>query len=77
VLRERVLRTECYHRATAAGILWSIVEEAARRWLLALPPQERAWVPHAYCDRSDGWLGMMHEVETLCGAKQTPSFEPF
>jgi hypothetical protein len=42
--------------------MWSIAEEAGRRWIAACTNQERGWVPR----RGRGsWLGLMWEVESL------------
>jgi hypothetical protein len=42
--------------------MWSIAEEAGRRWVLSCTDQERGWVPR--CGR-ESWLGLMWEVESL------------
>eukprot|EP01046_Picozoa_sp_COSAG06_P012758 COSAG06_NODE_759_length_12508_cov_9.809171_3_plen_332_part_00 len=41
---------------------WSIVQEAARRWLMQCTDQERGWVPRR---GRESWLGLMWEVEVL------------
>jgi hypothetical protein len=58
------------HRTTASGTaaaaqqaeVWSIIEEAARRWIAACTDQEQGWVPRRGRER---WLGLMWEVEAL------------
>jgi hypothetical protein len=60
------------HRTTAASggtaaaaqqaEMWSIAEEAARRWIANCPDQERGWVPRR---GRESWLGLMWEVESL------------
>ena len=45
----------------AAGT-WSLVEEAARRWLAACTEAERKWVPKR---AGDCWLGLMYELRRL------------
>lgn len=48
---------------TARAETWSIVQEAARRWLLTTcNDQERGWVP---CRRLENQLDLMREVELL------------
>lgn len=42
--------------------MWSIVSEAARRWLASCPAVERGWVPRR---AGDCWLGLMHELQRL------------
>ena len=42
--------------------MWSIVEEAGRRWIADCTNQEQGWVPRRGRER---WLGMMWEVESL------------
>eukprot|EP01047_Picozoa_sp_COSAG01_P054511 COSAG01_NODE_5965_length_3929_cov_4.932898_2_plen_249_part_00 len=49
--------------AAAAPQMWSIVSEAARRWVAGRPDEQRRWVPRR---ASDCWLGLMHEVGLLC-----------
>jgi hypothetical protein len=48
--------------ATAQQETWSIIEEAARRWIATCTDQERGWVPRRGRER---WLGLMWEVEAL------------
>ena len=53
--------------ATAEGaegmwLMWSIAEEAGRRWLEERSEQERGWVPRR---RGESWLGLMWEVALL------------
>ena len=47
--------------------VWSIVQEAARRWLEGCSDQERGWVPRL---GRESWLWLMREVETLRRAAQ-------
>lgn len=62
---------------------WSVVEEAARRWIMKCSDQERGWVPRReIVDESlqpAGWerfLGLMREIETLrCAAMFGQSLE--
>ena len=42
--------------------LWSIVQEAARRWIVRCTEQESGWVPRR---NSESWLGLVREVELL------------
>ena len=42
--------------------MWSIAEEAARRWIADCNEQERSWVPRR---GRESWLGLMWEVEVL------------
>jgi hypothetical protein len=42
---------------------WSVVDEAARRWLAAQPEAERARVPRRV--GVDSWLGLKHELMML------------
>eukprot|EP01046_Picozoa_sp_COSAG06_P017721 COSAG06_NODE_1212_length_10244_cov_2.817447_5_plen_241_part_00 len=42
--------------------MWSIVEEAGRRWIAGCTDQERGWVPRR---GRESWLGLMWEVEVL------------
>jgi hypothetical protein len=42
--------------------MWSIAEEAARRWIADCTEQERNWVPRR---GRESWLGLMWEVESL------------
>ena len=42
--------------------MWSIAEEAARRWIADCTKQERGWVPRR---GRESWLGLMWEVEVL------------
>ena len=42
--------------------LWSIAEEAARRWIANCTDQECGWVPRR---GRESWLGLMWEVESL------------
>jgi hypothetical protein len=42
--------------------MWSIVEEAARRWIATCTHQERGWVPRR---GRESWLGLMWEVQSL------------
>eukprot|EP01046_Picozoa_sp_COSAG06_P032103 COSAG06_NODE_3183_length_5718_cov_83.394910_4_plen_336_part_00 len=42
--------------------MWSIAEEAARRWIADCIDQERGWVPRR---GRESWLGLMWEVEVL------------
>ena len=42
--------------------MWSIVEEAGRRWIAACTDEERGWVPRR---GRESWLGLMWEVESL------------
>jgi hypothetical protein len=42
--------------------MWSIAEEAARRWIADCTEQERGWVPRR---GRESWLGLMWEVESL------------
>ena len=42
--------------------MWSIAEEAARRWIATCTDQERGWVPRRGRER---WLGLMWEVQSL------------
>jgi hypothetical protein len=42
--------------------MWSIAEEAARRWIADCNEQERNWVPR---HGRESWLGLMWEVEVL------------
>jgi hypothetical protein len=39
--------------------MWSIAEEAARRWIANRTDQERGWVPRR---GRESWLGLMWEV---------------
>ena len=48
--------------ATEAAEMWSIVEEAGRRWIAGCTDQERGWVPRR---GRESWLGLMWEVEVL------------
>jgi hypothetical protein len=50
--------------AATAGApdLWSIGEEAARRWIAGCTDQERGWVPRR---GRESWLGLMWEVQSL------------
>eukprot|EP01046_Picozoa_sp_COSAG06_P034048 COSAG06_NODE_3529_length_5226_cov_6.215526_3_plen_305_part_00 len=41
---------------------WSIIDEAARRWIATCTNQERGWVPR---HGRESWLGLMWEVEAL------------
>ena len=41
---------------------WSMVQEAARRWVAACPEAERRRVPRR---EGDCWLGLMHEAQAL------------
>jgi hypothetical protein len=41
---------------------WSIIEEAARQWIVACTDQEQGWVPR---HGRESWLGLMWEVEAL------------
>ena len=41
---------------------WSMVQEAARRWVAACPEAERRRVPRR---EGDSWLGLMHEAQAL------------
>jgi hypothetical protein len=59
------------HRCSASGggaaspqqaEMWSIAEEAARRWIASCTDQERGWVPRR---GRESWLGLMWEVESL------------
>jgi hypothetical protein len=52
---------------------WSIVAEAARRQLLALPAQVRGWVPRR---GRESWLRLLHEAELLCLPKMFVSAGP-
>jgi hypothetical protein len=47
---------------------WSIVSEAARRWVAACPAQQRGWGPNR---PQDCWLGLLHELHEL---RQPPVF---
>jgi hypothetical protein len=57
-------------RTTAAGgaaaaeatEMWSIIQEAARRWIATCTDQEQGWVPRR---GRESWLGLMWEVESL------------
>ena len=52
---------------------WSVVEEAARRWIAKRSYQERGWVPRREMER---FLGLMREIETLrCAAMFGQSLE--
>jgi hypothetical protein len=42
--------------------MWSIIQEAARRWIATCTDQERGWVPRR---RGESWLGLMWEVALL------------
>eukprot|EP01046_Picozoa_sp_COSAG06_P013317 COSAG06_NODE_803_length_12172_cov_16.477595_5_plen_322_part_00 len=42
--------------------MWSIVEEAGRRWIADCTNQEQGWVPRR---GRESWLGLMWEVEAL------------
>jgi hypothetical protein len=42
--------------------MWSIAEEAARRWIITCTNQERGWVPRR---GRESWLGLMWEVQVL------------
>jgi hypothetical protein len=42
--------------------MWSIAEEAARRWIATCTNQERNWVPRR---GRESWLGLMWEVQSL------------
>jgi hypothetical protein len=42
--------------------MWSIVEEAARRWIADCTVQERGWVSRR---GRESWLGLMWEVQSL------------
>eukprot|EP01046_Picozoa_sp_COSAG06_P013940 COSAG06_NODE_852_length_11954_cov_6.453986_9_plen_212_part_01 len=42
--------------------MWSISEEAARRWIINCTDQEQCWVPRR---GRESWLGLMWEVESL------------
>ena len=48
--------------AAEATEMWSIIEEAARRWIANCTDQERGWVPRR---GRESWLGLMWEVEVL------------
>ena len=50
--------------AATAGApdLWSLVEEAACRWIADCTDQEQGWVPRR---GRESWLGLMWEVESL------------
>jgi hypothetical protein len=62
------------HRTTASGgtaaaaatagapDLWSLVEEAACRWIADCTDQERGWAPRR---GRESWLGLMWEVQSL------------
>eukprot|EP01046_Picozoa_sp_COSAG06_P014854 COSAG06_NODE_933_length_11441_cov_12.056075_4_plen_295_part_00 len=58
------------HRRSASGTaaatqqteLWSIIQEAARRWTATCTDQERGWVPRR---GRESWLGLMWEVQML------------
>ena len=59
-------RTAASGGGTAAAAqhaeMWSIIEEAARRWIATCTHQERGWVPRR---GRESWLGLMWEVESL------------
>jgi hypothetical protein len=42
--------------------VWSIIQEAARRWIASCTEQEQGWVPRRGWE---SWLGLMWEVESL------------
>eukprot|EP01046_Picozoa_sp_COSAG06_P023006 COSAG06_NODE_1811_length_8317_cov_7.969944_5_plen_332_part_00 len=42
--------------------VWSIIQEAARRWIASCTEQEQGWVPRR---GRESWLGLMWEVESL------------
>eukprot|EP01046_Picozoa_sp_COSAG06_P003938 COSAG06_NODE_158_length_21760_cov_36.036979_6_plen_319_part_00 len=42
--------------------MWSIIQEAARQWIVRCTDQERGWVPRR---GRESWLGLMREVESL------------
>jgi hypothetical protein len=42
--------------------MWSIAEEAARRWIITCTNQERGWVPRR---GRASWLGLMWELQVL------------
>jgi hypothetical protein len=48
--------------AAAETEMWSITEEAARRWIADCTDQERSWVPRR---GRESWLGLMWEVQVL------------
>jgi hypothetical protein len=48
--------------ATQQAEMWSIAEEAARRWIATCTNQERNWVPRR---GRESWLGLMWEVQSL------------
>jgi hypothetical protein len=59
------------HRTAASGSaaaesqqaeMWSIIAEAARRWITSCTSQEQGWVPRR---GRESWLGLMWEVESL------------
>lgn len=44
---------------------WSIVDECARRWLVARPLAQRSWLPRCWEEGQESRLGLMHEVLRL------------
>ena len=50
---------EEYHQAIE---MWSIIEEAGRRWIAACTDHEQGWVPRR---GRESWLGLMWEVQVL------------
>jgi hypothetical protein len=59
-------RTAASDSAAQQAEMWSIIEEAARRWIAACNDQEQGWVPRR---GRQSWLGLMWEVESLrCAA---------
>ena len=42
--------------------MWSIIEEAARRWIATCTDHEHGWVPRR---GRESWLGLMWEVQSL------------
>jgi hypothetical protein len=42
--------------------MWSIIQEAARRWIAGCTDQECGWVPRR---GRESWLGLMWEVQSL------------
>ena len=48
--------------AAEATEMWSIIEEAARQWIVTCTDQERGWVPRR---GRESWLGLMWEVQVL------------
>jgi hypothetical protein len=59
-------RTAASGGGTAAAAqqteMWSIIQEAGRRWVLSCTDQERGWVPRR---GRESWLGLMWEVQSL------------